>query len=973
MLQVRRLSSALRLRWACALGGGLIGAVAMVGWELDVAVLKTVSPGLTTMKANTALAVIATAWGLLLLPGRARHRVASWREAGAALCGVLAFLLGALTLAEYAIQIPLGLDELLFTDLDTTSPPYPGRMAPATAGVFVCTGMALLLLAHAARRSDQTSFNSTWMGHALAAVPAGAGYLGIAGYVYDVPGLYSFGPYSTVALNTSAAFLLLAPAIVLTSRDLGWARGFANRPVARRMMWRLLPASLVLPFLVGSAVVWGARASVYSPLFGPALFALAAAVSSLGLALFAIAAVRRAEAALLASEERHRLTVESARDHAIVTLDAAGRITSWNIGAERMMGYTEAEAVGRPAAIFFTPEDVTAGVDKVELELAAAEGRAEDERWHQRRDGSRFWGAGLVMPLAGTPGSYVKIFQDKTVERTALERLREGEERSRVAIEAGQFGSWQIDLLTGAMTTSDAFQRIYNGAPGHELSVERAFAMLHPDDREPVRRALQASYDTEVDYQAEYRVIWPNGTERWVVSYGRPFFAEDGTPLRIIGLVQDITDRKRTEAALRQLNEELENRVTAEVEARETAQSRLAHAQRLEALGQLAGGIAHDFNNVMQVVQSGAGLIRHRASNPQTVDHLARMVEEAAERGGAVTRRLLAFARRGELHAEALEPLTLLDGMREVLEHTLGAGIAVRTEMVSPLPLLLADKGQLEAVLVNLAGNARDAMPHGGTLTLSAATETVAEVGTVGRTVHEAALAPSRYVRLAVSDTGEGMAAAVLARASEPFFTTKEQGKGTGLGLAMARGFAEQSGGGLVIRSTPGAGTTVTLWFPAAEDTVPSCANGTDRREAAQLADRVRVLVVDDEDLVREVVAEGLEERGYATQRASNAGAALAMLDAGAGVDALLTDYAMPGMDGLTLIEEARRRRPGLASVLLTGNVSGEIEARLALDAIAGGPFSLLRKPVRADELAVRIGMLLTQEKRAQLSSGMAE
>ncbi|MGI4795700.1 MAG: PAS domain S-box protein [Janthinobacterium lividum] len=967
------MSTALRLRRAGALGAALIGAIALSGWVLDMTVLKTVLPGLTTMKANTALGIIATACGLLLLPEAARRGAAPWRELGAALCGALALLLGALTLAEYAVHISLGLDELLFADPGTTSPPYPGRMAPVTAGVLACTGMAILLLARAARMPDQTGLYSAWTGHALAVVPAGAGYLGFAGYVYDVPGLYSFGPYSTVALNTSAAFLLLAPAILFTLRDLGWARGFAGRPVARRMMWRLLPASLLLPFLVGSVVVWGARVRVYSPLFGPALFALAAAASSLGLALFAVGAVRRAEAALLASEERYRLTVESARDHAIVTLDTAGRITGWNIGAERMMGYTEAEAVGRPAAIFFRPEDVAAGVDKAEMKRAAAEGRAEDERWHRRRDGSQFWGSGLVMPLAGTPGGYVKIFQDKTAERTALERLREGEERSRVAIEAGRFGSWQIDLRTGSMATSDVFRRIFGAAPGRKLSVNEAFAILHPNDREPVRRALQASYDTEVDYQAEYRVIWPDGTERWVVGYGRPFYGEDGTPLRIIGLVQDITERKRTEAALRQLNEELESRVTAEVQARETAQSRLAHAQRMEALGQLAGGIAHDFNNVMQAVQGGAGLIRRRASNPQTVDHLARMVEEAAERGGSVTRRLLAFARKGELHAETLDTVALLDGVREVLEHTLGAGITVRTEAVSPLPPLLADKGQLETVLVNLAANARDAMPHGGTLTLSAAAEAVVEAAMGGKTPHEAALLPSRYVRLAMSDTGEGMAAAVLARASEPFFTTKEQGRGTGLGLAMARGFAEQSGGGLAIRSTLGAGTTVTLWLPAAEDTVPSCANGADQGKAAQLVDRVRVLVVDDEDLVREVLAEGLEERGYATQRASSAGAALAMLDAGAGVDALLTDYAMPGMDGLTLIGEARRRRPGLVSVLLTGNVSGEVEARLALDGMAGGPFSLLRKPVRADELAARIGVVLAQKDRAQPLGGTTE
>ena len=438
---------------------------------------------------------------------------------------------------------------------------------------------------------------------------------------------------------------------------------------------------------------------------------------------------------------------------------------------------------------------------------------------------------------------------------------------------------------------------------------------------------------------------------------------------RVAILFNDITARRRVEAALsaseaelRCMNEGLEARVREEMAARAAAQARLAHAQRMEALGQLAGGIAHDFNNVMQAVQGGAGLIRRRASDAQTVDHLARMVEEAAERGASVTRRLLAFARRDELRAEAVDLPALLAGVQEVLEHTLGAGIVVRTEAAGagPLPSLLADKGQLQTVLVNLAANARDAMPRGGTLTVAAEAESVEP----GRPPLQPGLNPGRYVRLAVSDTGEGMPAEVLARASEPFFTTKGVGKGTGLGLAMARGFAEQSGGALAIRSMPGAGTTVTLWLPATQD-APSRGEQDIGASRTPQAHVVRVLVVDDEALVREVLAEGLEEHGYTALRAGSAEAALAMLAAGEAVDVLLTDFAMPGADGLALIGTARRHRPGLPAVLLTGNVSGEVEARLALDGVAGGVFTLLRKPVRAGQLAERIGLLLDRAEQA--------
>ena len=286
-----------------------------------------------------------------------------------------------------------------------------------------------------------------------------------------------------------------------------------------------------------------------------------------------------------------------------------------------------------------------------------------------------------------------------------------------------------------------------------------------------------------------------------------------------------LVERELAAARLSALNASLETRVaerTAELRAaydrlaeeareREQAEARLAQAQRMEALGQLAGGIAHDFNNVLQAVIGGLRLIQRRSGDAQAVKQLARMTADAAQRGASITGRLLAFARRGALRAEPVPPLPLLEGLHEMLAHTLGVGIAMQIAADQNLPALLADKGQLETVLVNLAVNARDAMPDGGTLLLAAAPEAVLDAK-----AHPAGLAPGGYLRLSVADTGTGMDAATLARASEPFFTTKPHGQGTGLGLAMARGFAHQSGGGFAIESAPGQGTTVTLWFPEA-------------------------------------------------------------------------------------------------------------------------------------------------------------
>ena len=234
----------------------------------------------------------------------------------------------------------------------------------------------------------------------------------------------------------------------------------------------------------------------------------------------------------------------------------------------------------------------------------------------------------------------------------------------------------------------------------------------------------------------------------------------------------------------------------------------------MQALGQLAGGIAHDFNNVLQAVQGGVTLVAKRAADPASVKKFASEVLGAVERGASITRRLLAFARRGELRAERIDLVGLLDGLRDVLAQALGSPITVRINNDgTSLPAVMADRGQLETVLVNLATNARDAMSDGGTLTFSA----VAEEFTAGL-IHPAGLEPGQYVRLSVTDTGTGMDQATLARAMEPFFTTKPQDKGTGLGLSMAKGFAEQSGGALAIDSAPDRGTTVTLWLPVADE-----------------------------------------------------------------------------------------------------------------------------------------------------------
>ncbi|MDJ0387446.1 response regulator [Roseomonas sp. E05] len=429
-------------------------------------------------------------------------------------------------------------------------------------------------------------------------------------------------------------------------------------------------------------------------------------------------------------------------------------------------------------------------------------------------------------------------------------------------------------------------------------------------------------------------------------AFARPALRAAAAAISLLGLALAALvllwlERQRTQADLELARRE-----------REAMLERLAQSQRMEALGRLAGGVAHDFNNVLQAVLGGAKAIQRRAEDAKAVQRMAGIVVEAAERGASVTRRLLAFARRGELRAEAVDVGALFASLREVLTYTLGANTQVRIEAPPALPRLLADRGQLETVLVNLAINGRDAMAlrGGGMLTLSAAVEEVPAGDESNR-----GLAAGTYLRLGVTDTGTGMDPAVLARAAEPFFTTKPKGKGTGLGLAMAKGFAEQSGGALRIRSQPGRGTTVLLWLPRAEDN----ATGPQPAPSAAAPHRAgRILLVDDAPQVRSVLAANLRDRGHAVEEAENGHAALALLAGPAAFDVLVSDLAMPGMDGLELLRRARRSRPGLPALLVTG-YAGDVNAGRFAEAAGQGPLLLLRKPVTPEELTDRIATLL--------------
>ena len=639
----------------------------------------------------------------------------------------------------------------------------------------------------------------------------------------------------------------------------------------------------------------------------------------------------------IAAEKDARLAaiVNSSADAMISFAAHDGHIMSWNAAAERLFGWTEAEAIGAPVTLLLPHDDDGRAQGGVFGPVMAGEHVRELETVRIDKHGRRLQVAITAARMLAPDGTVLGvsgIFRDIGARLASEAALRLGEARWRTLAEALPHLVW-ICRPDGSNEWLSPQWEHFTGIPAAQHREYGWTEVIHPEDRDGLVSAWQHSVGSGAPFEYEARMRRADGAWRWFAKRALPLRDQAGAVLQWFGTSTDATDAVEARQVLDRSRAELEALVEARTEDLEQTERRLAQAEKMTALGQLAGGIAHDLNNVLQAVQGGAGLIERHAAREADVRRLATLITEAAERGGSVTRRLLSFARQGNLRAEpvALEPL--LESMQHLLAHTLGPNVRMLVAAGPGLPPVLADRGQLETVLVNLATNARDAMPDGGTLTLQATLD-------------------DDRVRLAVADDGAGMDETTLGRASEPFFTTKPQGKGTGLGLAMARGFAEQSGGAFSIRSALGAGTVVELWLPVARTPAPL----EPARHAPATAGQ-RIALVDDEQHVRTTLAEHLQGLGYTVSAFPSAEAALGLFEQDAPVDALVTDLSMPGMDGLALVHAVRATRPNLPIILLTGYADAETEQR------ARG-VRLLRKPATSDEIAATLAGLLASVER---------
>ncbi|ARO57420.1 hybrid sensor histidine kinase/response regulator [Methylorubrum zatmanii] len=597
-------------------------------------------------------------------------------------------------------------------------------------------------------------------------------------------------------------------------------------------------------------------------------------------------------------DDRYRLLVKAIVDYAIYMLDSRGYIASWNPGAQRFKGYTTDEIIGEHFSRFYTAEDRATDLPTRALHIAATEGRFEQEGWRVRKDGSLMWAHVLIDPIRSEDGQlvgYAKITRDLSERKATQEALRQSEQRFRLLVQGVQdYAIYMLDPQGKVSSWNRGAQR-FKGYTDAEIIGEHFSRFYTVEDRatDLPTRALRTAAD-EGRFEAEGWRVRKDGTRFWAHVVIDAIRGDHGELVGFAKITRDVTERRNVQQEL------------------EATRARFIQSQKMEAIGQLTGGVAHDFNNLLAVVLGNLSLARKRLPNDPKLRQLIENSIQAAERGATLTKRMLAFARRQELTRGPVDVPELVRGMAELLQRSISSNIPVSTQFPLQLPLAFVDASQLELALLNLTVNARDAMPDGGSIMISAREERVNAREVAGLPV-------GSYVCLSVTDTGMGMSEETLAKATEPFFTTKGVGKGTGLGLSMIHGFAGQSGGRLVLKSILGQGTTAELWLPVAEAHLLHQEGETPHPDLPIL-NPMTVLVVDDDPLVLMNISAMLEDLGHEVLEATSGQQALRILRRSAEtVDLVITDQIMPGMTGVQLIEAIRAAHAELPVILASG------------------------------------------------------
>ena len=638
---------------------------------------------------------------------------------------------------------------------------------------------------------------------------------------------------------------------------------------------------------------------------------------------------------------RYRAIVNFAPD-AIITTDSDRRVQWVNGAAQRVFGFSPAELLGQEIDILLEYDDgLLAAVS--DEKRGAKEGEPAFQVIGRRKGGAvADFEVSLARWEADERSFVTTIWRDVTERKATDLALRESEERHRALSEALPQLVW-TNSPTGSCDYVNPQWENYTGKPAQQHSGARWLDVIHDIDRPGLAAAWQGSVAAGAIFDTDARLRAADGTYRWFKMRSIPVRPANGTVTKWFGTATEITELIEARDSLRRSNEELEARVVARTREREVALGQLYESQKMESIGQLTGGVAHDFNNLLAVILGSLSILKKRLPEDPRTSRLLDGAIQGAERGATLTKRLLAFARRQELKLEAVRVQKLIPDILDFLRQSVGPNISIVLDILPDIAPVKIDANQFELALINLAVNGRDAMPNGGTLTIACRNRPASEFQEM-----PASLPRGDYVCISIADTGEGMSEEILAKAMEPFFTTKGVGKGTGLGLSMVQGLTVQSGGAMRISSAPGEGTVVMLWLPQArtEDVaLPSAPlSKPDMQDDGR---KLRILLVDDDALVSMNSAHMLMDLGHTVVEASSAVRALALLESGALFDVMITDYAMPSMNGLDLAIRVRQVHPKLPIVLATGYAE--------LPAHAGASFRRLAKPFTEQQLAAAL------------------
>jgi two-component system cell cycle sensor histidine kinase/response regulator CckA len=631
-------------------------------------------------------------------------------------------------------------------------------------------------------------------------------------------------------------------------------------------------------------------------------------------------------------EGRYRTPPDEADDSAIVMLTPEGRHATWNKGIKQLLGYEKVEFLRASPADLFTPEDQAQGVPEKELAGAMEHGGVSAERWMVRKDGTRLpvlMSITRVLDQKGTLVGFAKRLRDLTEVKRIEEELRRHKEALELGYEAAGLGTWDHDLISGELGLDRRATAMFGFRPEDPVTYRKWEEALHPEDRGPTEELRKTAIRDRQPFSTEFRVAWPDGTTHWIAAMGRGSYdPATGQPLRMRGILLDITVRKQTE-------------------------ERLQEVVRLEAIGRLAGGIAHDLNNMLVAILGFSDLLAQtfEPEDPRRDD--VEQIIQAAGQSANLTQQLLAFARRELIQPRRLDLNTVVRYAAGMLRPVVGENIELAVKLSRTLGNIHADRARVEQIVMNLVLNARDAMPHGGRVTVATEAHELEVTPPTWRPEAEAP-PPGRYAVLSVRDTGHGMDPATLQHIWEPFFTTKPAGVGTGLGLSVVYGSVKQSGGFVWVESEVDRGTVVRVYWP-------EIAVAADQPELITAVTPIQqgtetLLVVEDEAVVRALVVRTMTGFGYRCLEARDAEEALQRLEEEQGkIDLVITDVVMPGMSGRGLGELVAREYPALPVLYTSGFANDDMIRRGLLD--ASRPF--LQKPFAPDRLARKIREVL--------------